>query len=74
MAENEPSVFKPRPCPICSKMSVVKYRPFCSKRCSAVDLGRWLGEVYTVPVSQVDNEDGEDVPPGPASKGQDPDR
>ena len=22
--------------------------PFCSKRCKTIDLGRWLGESYTI--------------------------
>jgi len=39
----------PRPCPICSKMSVERYHPFCSKRCADIDLGRWLGGRYAVP-------------------------
>jgi uncharacterized protein len=29
-------------CPVCKKPSVADYRPFCSKRCADVDLGRWL--------------------------------
>ncbi|MDX1401892.1 MAG: DNA gyrase inhibitor YacG [Kiloniellales bacterium] len=37
-------------CPICGKPADVPNRPFCSKRCADVDLGRWLGEVYRVPV------------------------
>lgn len=36
-------------CPICKKDTVVKYRPFCSKRCADVDLGKWLGGDYSVP-------------------------
>ena len=24
--------------------------PFCSERCRTIDLGRWLGEVYSMPV------------------------
>lgn len=36
------------PCPICSKDAEPKYRPFCSKRCADVDLGRWLNGSYTV--------------------------
>lgn len=35
-------------CPICKKDSVEKYKPFCSKRCADVDLGKWLNESYTV--------------------------
>ncbi|GKY87420.1 DNA gyrase inhibitor YacG [Sinisalibacter aestuarii] len=36
-------------CPICGKESAAKYRPFCSKRCADVDLGRWLSGSYTIP-------------------------
>lgn len=35
-------------CPICEKSGTVEYRPFCSKRCANVDLGRWLKEGYRV--------------------------
>lgn len=37
-------------CPICRKPTVPGYRPFCSRRCADVDLGRWLTESYTIPV------------------------
>jgi uncharacterized protein len=36
-------------CPICSKESDAKYRPFCSRRCADVDLGRWLKGSYAIP-------------------------
>ena len=36
-------------CPICKKDTVTKYRPFCSKRCADVDLGRWFNGSYAVP-------------------------
>jgi endogenous inhibitor of DNA gyrase (YacG/DUF329 family) len=36
-------------CPICAQPTVPEYRPFCSKRCGNIDLGRWLGEHYTIP-------------------------
>jgi endogenous inhibitor of DNA gyrase (YacG/DUF329 family) len=38
-------------CPICQKESVERYSPFCSKRCSDVDLGRWMTGRYAVPAS-----------------------
>jgi endogenous inhibitor of DNA gyrase (YacG/DUF329 family) len=38
-----------RKCPICGKPADANYRPFCSRRCADVDLGRWFGEVYAVP-------------------------
>lgn len=36
-------------CPICHKRPDGKYRPFCSKRCADLDLGKWLGGGYAVP-------------------------
>lgn len=39
-------------CPVCKKPLVEKYRPFCSVRCSDIDLGRWLKESYIVPTEE----------------------
>ncbi len=36
-------------CPICGKPSVFMYKPFCSKRCADIDLGRWMNGVYSIP-------------------------
>lgn len=36
-------------CPICGKTSDAKLRPFCSKRCADIDLGRWFSGGYRVP-------------------------
>lgn len=36
-------------CPICEKTTDPAYRPFCSKRCADVDLGRWLKGDYAIP-------------------------
>lgn len=36
-------------CPICGKPTDKTYRPFCSRRCADIDLGRWLGEDYRLP-------------------------
>ena len=40
-------------CPICDAAMPGNWTeypeyPFCTKRCKLVDLGRWLGEGYTV--------------------------
>jgi len=43
-------------CPICAKDSDPKYRPFCSRRCADVDLGRWLNGSYAIP-----SDDPEDI-------------
>lgn len=47
----------PRRCPLCNKVTSVRYRPFCSKRCADLDLGRWLNEVYRIPSQPADEED-----------------
>jgi uncharacterized protein len=36
-------------CPICGRSRRERYRPFCSKRCADIDLGRWLKGEYAVP-------------------------
>jgi len=43
-------------CPICTKASDAKYRPFCSRRCADIDLGRWLNESYKVPADDAEDE------------------
>ena len=39
-------------CPICDKQPDPTYRPFCSKRCADVDLGKWFNENYRVPTEE----------------------
>ena len=41
-------------CPICRKPTDPAYRPFCSRRCADVDLGRWLTGGYAVPAAAED--------------------
>ncbi|MFQ5565665.1 MAG: DNA gyrase inhibitor YacG [Paracoccaceae bacterium] len=36
-------------CPICGRAREAAWRPFCSKRCANIDLGRWLGGRYAIP-------------------------
>ncbi len=54
------------PCPVCDKPSEKKWRPFCSRRCADLDLGKWLTGGYTLPDS-VPAED-ESQPPPPDRK------
>lgn len=54
-------------CPICGKPRAPEYRPFCSKRCADVDLGRWLKGDYVVPGHPDADEDGDN----PAGQGED---
>ena len=53
-------------CPICGKPPVEKYHPFCSSRCADVDLHRWLSGAYAIPVTEDDDEDGEEPSLAPA--------
>lgn len=55
-----------RPCPICVKPAVAKYRPFCSSRCADVDLHRWLSGSYAIPGSEDSDEDGEEASLAPS--------
>ena len=32
----------------------IKTKPFCSQRCSYIDLSNWLGEKYTISVNEDD--------------------
>jgi hypothetical protein len=41
-----------RPCPVCQKPSQHKFHPFCSARCSNIDLSRWLNGRYAVPAAE----------------------
>ncbi len=41
-------------CPICGKPAQHETRPFCSKRCADLDLHRWLGGHYAIPVVEED--------------------
>ncbi len=41
-------------CPVCNREfdnSTSPALPFCSERCRTIDLGRWLGEAYGLPVA-----------------------
>jgi len=56
-------------CPICKKPTDTQYRPFCSRRCADVDLGRWFNESYTIPqdLTEVDPaDDADDYRPQPS--------
>jgi endogenous inhibitor of DNA gyrase (YacG/DUF329 family) len=40
-------------CPLCNREfdpATSPALPFCSERCRTIDLGRWLGEAYQLPV------------------------
>ena len=51
------------PCPICRRHASAEFRPFCSKRCADVDLGRWFTESYRIPASAPDPDGDEELDP-----------
>lgn len=52
-------------CPICGRPPETRYRPFCSRRCADIDLGRWMTGAYAIPVTEADDEDGDTIPTAP---------
>ncbi len=44
---------------MCQKPSAQKFHPFCSSRCAARDLSRWLGGHYAIPA--VEEDDGSEL-------------
>jgi uncharacterized protein len=56
MAETGSSAGK---CPICGRPTERRWRPFCSKRCADIDLGRWLKGQYAVPAEEDPDPDAE---------------
>jgi len=64
-----------RLCPVCKRPieggpTTDRFRPFCSKRCADIDLGRWLRGSYAIPASdstdESESEAGGYEPEGPA--------
>jgi len=65
-----PEAAGPR-CPICGKPRHETFKPFCSKRCAEIDLGRWLKGGYAIPGRAEDEGDGNEVPDAePGSGGE----
>lgn len=53
-------------CSICERAfdtDSSKFMPFCSLRCKTIDMGRWLGEKYSVPYERTEDDEEEDHPP-----------
>lgn len=48
-------------CPICGRPRQPDWRPFCSRRCADVDLGRWMVGSYAIPTE--DRPETESEPP-----------
>ncbi len=56
-------------CPTCKRAVLPPAQnpefPFCSGRCRAIDLGKWLGEEYRIPAGPAEVEDDPTAPPPP---------
>ena len=39
-------------CPFGDRPVEEKSKPFCSKRCADLDLGKWLNESYAIPAAE----------------------
>ena len=44
-------------CPICKRPTEARYRPFCSKRCADIDLGKWMTGGYALPSEDLPDEE-----------------
>jgi len=49
MTETFKKVGRGRKCPVCGAAAEMEFRPFCSKHCADVDLGRWFSGNYSIP-------------------------
>lgn len=66
--DNDKPVDPPRECPICGKPAIVRFKPFCSKRCADVDLNRWLKGAYAIPAAEEPDEDLPDMQEQPRER------
>jgi endogenous inhibitor of DNA gyrase (YacG/DUF329 family) len=48
---------KGKRCPICGAPMRRAYRPFCSRRCADLDLGRWITGAYRIPADEAPDDD-----------------
>ena len=54
-------------CPLCGKPAEAVYRPFCSRRCADLDLGKWFNEAYRIPAEPSDEDQDEDQDEDPGA-------
>ncbi len=62
--DNDRPVDPPKACAICGKPAMVRFKPFCSKRCADVDLNRWLKGTYAIPAVEEPDEGDLEPPRG----------
>ena len=49
-------------CPICARETDPKYKPFCSRRCADIDLGKWLNGSYAIPAEITEQDEDDEIP------------
>jgi len=49
MSQRGDTSSKAKKCPTCGAPATREARPFCSKRCADIDLGRWFQGAYAIP-------------------------
>jgi len=54
-------LIKPPKCPICGKPASAEHKPFCSRRCADIDLGRWLKEGYRIPANPITDDEADSL-------------
>tara|TARA_Y100000590_G_scaffold388950_1_gene463666 strand:+ start:241 stop:456 length:216 start_codon:yes stop_codon:yes gene_type:complete len=45
-------------CPVCNRLTFDLYKPFCSRRCSYIDLANWFGGKYCIDVENLNCDKG----------------
>mgnify|MGYP001469340628 CR=1 FL=1 len=53
---DQPTAGSARTCANCDKPVAPEYKPFCSRHCADVDLGRWFNESYAIPAVEPPDE------------------
>ncbi len=53
-----PLAAKKKPCPLCGKPGDDVHRPFCSRHCADLDLGKWFGGNYRIATDERPGEGG----------------
>ncbi|HEY2034730.1 MAG TPA: DNA gyrase inhibitor YacG [Rhizomicrobium sp.] len=53
-----------RKCAVCGKPQDAAFRPFCSKRCADIDLGKWLKGTYVLPGDELPDSEGQGIESG----------
>lgn len=53
----EEKIIPSKKCPICGNPTISTYKPFCSKKCADIDLGRWLKGSYIMHTDEAPTDD-----------------